>query len=157
MNKLQISVKKTIYNLDYGKELYILYLRRPLTKKITHTLTIGVCKSLSHVQLYTTPWTASRLLCHWGFPGKNTGMGCHFLLQGIFLTQGQKPCLLHWQADCLPVNHLGSPEKQLIFIKCFIELPVKLAMPNNFCLGRLLIAKVLQQVQAYLRSLFTLV
>ena len=33
---------------------------------------------------------------------KNIGVGSHFLLQGIFLTQGLKPCLLHllhWQAD----------------------------------------------------------
>ena len=28
------------------------------------------------------------LLCPWDFPGKNTGVGCHFLLQGVFLTQG---------------------------------------------------------------------
>ena len=46
---------------------------------------------------------------HGIFPGKNTGIGCHFLLQGIFLTQGSKPCLLHWQADSLPLSHLGSP------------------------------------------------
>ena len=31
----------------------------------------------------------------WGFPGKNTGVGCHFLLQGIFPTQGLSPGLLH--------------------------------------------------------------
>jgi len=30
------------------------------------------------------------LLCPWDSPGKNTGVGCHFLLQGIFLTQGSK-------------------------------------------------------------------
>ena len=42
------------------------------------------------------------------FPGKNTGMGCHFLLQGIFLTQGLNLGLLHWQADSLPLSHLGS-------------------------------------------------
>ena len=30
---------------------------------------------------------AARLLCPWDFPGKNTGVGCHFLLQGIFPTQ----------------------------------------------------------------------
>ena len=35
-----------------------------------------------------TPRTAARqFLCPWNFLGKNTGMGCHFLLQGIFLTQ----------------------------------------------------------------------
>ena len=34
---------------------------------------------------------------HGIFPGKNTEVGCHFLLQGIFPTQGSNPCLLHWQ------------------------------------------------------------
>ena len=33
----------------------------------------------------------ARLLCPWNFPGKNTGGGCHFLLQGIFPTQGSEP------------------------------------------------------------------
>ena len=35
------------------------------------------------------------LLCLWDFPGRNTGVGCHFLLQGIFLTQASSLCLLH--------------------------------------------------------------
>ena len=39
------------------------------------------------------------LLCTWEVPGKNTGEGCHFLLQGIFPTQPSNPCLLHWQVD----------------------------------------------------------
>ena len=45
-------------------------------------------------------------------PGKNTGMGCHALLQGIFLTQGSNPhllCLLHWQACSLPRIPPGKP------------------------------------------------
>ena len=37
----------------------------------------------------------TRLLCPWDFPGKDTGVGCHFLLQGIFPTQGSNPGLLH--------------------------------------------------------------
>ena len=46
-------------------------------------------------------------------PGKpkNTGVGCHSLLQRIFPTQGSNPCLLcllHWQ-DSLPLRHLGIP------------------------------------------------
>ena len=36
-----------------------------------------------------------RLFCPWDFPGKNTGAGCHFLLQEIFLTQGLNPGVLH--------------------------------------------------------------
>ena len=38
-----------------------------------------------------------------------TGVGCHFLLQGIFPTLGWNPRLLHWQTDSLPLSHLGSP------------------------------------------------
>ena len=39
--------------------------------------------------------------------------GCHFLLQGLFLTQGLNPSLLyllHWQEDSLPLSHPGSPQ-----------------------------------------------
>ena len=54
----------------------------------------------SHVCLFLTPWTvANRLLCPWNFPCKNTGVGCHLLLQDIFLTQELNLCLLcllHW-------------------------------------------------------------
>ena len=67
----------------------------------------------SHVGLYATPWTVARLLfCPWDFPHKNTGVGSHALLQGIFSTQVLNPCLLrllHQQLDSLPLHHLGSP------------------------------------------------
>ena len=59
----------------------------------------------------------ARLLCPWNLPGKNTGVGCHFLLQSIFQTQGSNPCLshlLHWQADSLPLSHLGSPKRLVL-------------------------------------------
>ena len=56
-----------------------------------------------------TPWTvAAKLLCPWNSPGKNTGVGCHFLLQGVFPTQGSIPCLLCWQW-ILSTEPLGSP------------------------------------------------
>ena len=59
------------------------------------------------------------------FPGKNTGVGCHFLLQGIFMTQGLNPhllCLLHWQASSLPPAPPGKPWKApaIISIKCHV-------------------------------------
>ena len=44
-----------------------------------------------------------------GFPGKNTGVVCHFLHQGIFLTQGSNLRLLPWQADPLPPSHQENP------------------------------------------------
>ena len=42
----------------------------------------------------------NRLLCPWDSPGKNTGVGCHALLQGIFPTQGSNPGLLHVPNSC---------------------------------------------------------
>ena len=45
-------------------------------------------------------------------PGKNTEVGSHSLLQGIFLTHGSNPRLLrllHWQADSLPLSPPGEP------------------------------------------------
>ena len=48
------------------------------------------------------------ILYPWDFPGKNTGVGCHFLPQGIFPTQGQNSYLLYWQADSLPLSHQRS-------------------------------------------------
>ena len=64
-------------------------------------------------------------ICNVGYlgliPGKNTGVCCHFLLQRIFLTQGSNPCLLHWQADSLPLSHLGSTLSIVFFffLICF--------------------------------------
>ena len=55
------------------------------------------------------------LFCPWDFPGKITGVSCHFLLQGMFLTQGWNPCLLHWQADSLPLSHLRSSQVRIQF------------------------------------------
>ena len=53
-------------------------------------------KSLSCARLFATPWIAcTKLLRPWDFQGKSTGMGCHFLLQGIFPTQGSNPGLSH--------------------------------------------------------------
>ena len=67
-----------------------------------------VCAQLrSHVQL-CNPMDRSPpgSYVHGDSPGKNTGVGCHFL------TQGSNPCLLyllHWQANSLPLCHMGSP------------------------------------------------
>ena len=54
----------------------------------------------------------ARLFSLWDSPGKNMGVGCHVLLEGIFLTQGLNlglSRLLHCQADYLPLSHLGFP------------------------------------------------
>ena len=52
----------------------------------------------------------SRVLCPWDFPGKNTGVGCHALLQGIFQTQKSNPNLSCIGRHVLyHQRHLGSP------------------------------------------------
>ena len=52
----------------------------------------------------------ARLLCPRNSPVKNTGVGCHALLQGIFLTQGLNQRLLRCSQMLYPVSHLGSPD-----------------------------------------------
>ena len=62
------------------------------------------------------PHGPARLLCPWNFPDKNTEVGSHFVLQGIFLTQESNPYLLHWQADSLLPSHQGSPPGTLCLL-----------------------------------------
>ena len=52
---------------------------------------------------------ATRLLCPWNSPSQNTGVGSRFLLQGIFLTQGSNPSLLHCRRILYHLSHKGSP------------------------------------------------
>ena len=84
----------------------------PLTKG--HHFTVVVFKSLSRVPLYDpmdcSPPGSS---VHGNFPGKNIGVGCHFLLEGIFPTQWSNPHLLHWQGDSWPLNHSDFTIKDL--------------------------------------------
>ena len=68
------------------------------------------CESitLSHVQLFVTPWTgAQQLLSPWNSPGQNTGVSCHFLLQGIFPTQRLNLGFLHCKQILYCLNHQG--------------------------------------------------
>ena len=55
---------------------------------------------------FATPWTvAPQAPLSWDFPGENTGVGSHWLLQGTFPTQGSNPYLLHWQAGSSLLSH----------------------------------------------------
>ena len=73
-----------------------------------------------------TPWTITCLApLSMGFSRQEYWSGCHFLLQRIFLTQGSNSHLLHllhWQADSLPLNHVGSPTMMTDMLK-FPVLP----------------------------------
>ena len=82
-----------------------------------------VLSHFSRVLTLSPQMQSSRLLCPWGSPGKNTGVDCHTLLQGIFPTQGSngiscvscigRQVLYHW-------SHLGSP--LLVFIHCYFAV-----------------------------------
>ena len=72
-----------------------------------------------------TPWTIAHQTPLWDSPGKNTGVGCHALLQRIFPTQGLNPSLPvapTLQADSLPLSHLGRPNQDKFW--CFRGLHI---------------------------------
>ena len=75
----------------------------------THTHTHTKCWACSHVRLSVTPWTVATLLYPWNSPGKNIGVGCHFLLQGIFPTQGLNLSLPNCRQILYHLSHQGSP------------------------------------------------
>ena len=79
----------------------------------------SMCAKLLHLYLTLQRYRpqAARLLCPWVSPGKNTGVGFHFLLQGIFLTQGSNShllCLLNFRWILYLLSHWGSPLEVLI-------------------------------------------
>ena len=96
--------------------------------------------SLQPLGLYFT-----RLLCPWNFPGKNTVLGCYFLLQRIFPAQGLNPHLLHllyWQGDSSPLHFWGSPMEVLdntmvIIILQYISVEKEMATHANIIAWRI--------------------
>ena len=75
-----------------------------LRKKARKWSRLVVSDSLRPPELQPT-----RLLCPWDSPGKTTGLICHFLLQGIFPTQGLNLVLPHCRQTLYPLSHQGSP------------------------------------------------
>ena len=65
----------------------------------------------------------ARLLRPWDFPGKNPGVGCHFLLQGIFLTQESNPGLTHCRQTPYLLSHQGSPTCYIYYNTYIYILP----------------------------------
>ena len=77
---------------------------------------VYVCM-LSHVWLTATPWTvACQVPLSWNFPGKNNGLGCHFLLQGIFPTQGSNLCPLHLLYCRRTLYHWATREGWVLYV-----------------------------------------
>ena len=83
-----------------------------LEKRIVHSsICTYVCVSRSDMPDSLRPYglQPARLLCPWDSPGKNTGVGCHFLLQGIFPTQGSNLGLLLCRQILYLLSHQGNP------------------------------------------------
>ena len=83
---------------------------------VSPTLVPSLCSAVSD---------SSETLYPWDFPDENTGVGYHFLLQGIFPTQGSNPHLLRLllrQADSLPLAPPGKPGCSWAF-RSFIVVP----------------------------------
>ena len=85
-----------------------------------------VLSHFSCVRFSATSWIV-RLPCPQDSPGKNARVGCHALLQGIFLIQRSNPHLLHWQARSLPLIPWGKPiqNKTCVFLVA--------QWPSNLC------------------------
>ena len=84
---------------------------------LLYLMKVKLLMSLNRVQLLVTPWTvATRLLCPWNSLGKNTVVGCHFLLHRIFLTQGLNPGLPHCRQTLYRLSNQGSPLAGSLFI-----------------------------------------
>ena len=98
---------------------------------------ISVC---CHSVMSGTLWPheVSGSSVHGGSPGKNTGVDCHFLLQGIFPIQRSNPhllCLLHWQMGSLPTAPLGKTKSTGVgshshFQEIFLTQGSNLGLPH---------------------------
>ena len=90
-----------------------------------HLVCVCVCVSRSVVPNSLRPHglQSTRFLCPWDFPGRDTGVGCHFLLQGIFPTQGSNLGLLHCRQILYRLSYKGSPVYQWYWpvIFCFCD------------------------------------
>ena len=74
----------------------------------------------------------TRLLCPLDSPGKNTGVGCHFLLQGIFLTEESNPGLLHCRQMIYQLSYEGSVN-MTCEVLCDQPYPPQTPPPANSC------------------------
>ena len=116
-NSHWLSILHTVLYMHQCYALNSSHLLLPLLCPQVSSLCLHLyCVHAKSLQQYLTlqpsRLSPARLLCPWDFPGKNTGMGCHAVFQGIFPTQGSKQgllCLQHWQASSLPLLPPGKP------------------------------------------------
>ena len=118
-------VTENVDTYSFQCEKVLLY-----TKAVYLIMHACLLSRFSHVQFFITLWTIqpTRLFCPWASRGKNTRVDCHFLLQGIFLTQGLNLSLLHlWHCRqvLLLLSHQGSPYLMITYLKQPLHLKTK--------------------------------
>ena len=69
----------------------------------------------------------------WGFPGKNTGVGCHSLLQGIFPTQGSNLGFLHCRQTLYCLSHRESPSDLAVLLLVMLPRDLKTYVHLKIC------------------------
>ena len=103
---------------------------------------VSELKSLSRVRLFATLglWPP-RLLCPWDSPGRDAGMGCHALLQGIVPTQGSNPGVPHCRRFLYQLSCQGGSSHMILYIIikqkyiCMSELIRKHMIKSYFCIN----------------------
>ena len=111
------------------------------------TLPIPACVlSCSTLSNSATPWTVSSTgsSVHGDSPGKNTGVGCHALLQGIFSTQGWNPSFLHCRQIHYHLSYQRSPTS-VMNVKVAQSCPT-FCGPMDYRVHRILQARILEWV-----------
>ena len=107
--RLEYNVSQQIFYKRLGFLYYVIL--NNIIKYLLKFLQILMKVEVLVVQSCPTlcsPMEPTRLFCPWNSPGKNTGVGCRFLLQKIFLTQGSKPALLHCKQFLYHLSHQGN-------------------------------------------------
>jgi len=122
---------KTLYSCVYKVGIFILirisflfhnrrcalstHVLDPMSSYLLPCLLCAMCSIVSD-SLWLHGLQPTRLLFPWNFPGRNTGVGCHFLLWEIFSIQGSNPrhlCLLHYRQILNLLSHWGNPTSYL--------------------------------------------
>ena len=110
----RISISSNMLRFDstcyfFGLESPPIYPFAHFLRKFRFIVCVSSVASVVPSSLLPYRSQPARLLCPWDSPDKNARVACHFLFQGLFLTQGLNPHVLiltHWQAGFLPLSHI---------------------------------------------------
>ena len=129
------NLRKTTHYFNYLLNTYWVLLIVLYTKKSGTYCLWCFSHSVESDPLQPYGLEPAQLLCPWGSPGKNTGGGCHFLLQGLFPTQGSNPVLPGQESDTIEQLNWTEPEKQKIHFLPFTPGPLHMLFWSVYSKG----------------------